>query len=81
MSPVTRGDLRKIADTVYEVPRSFRHDMRVPAHFYADDDILAKALEDRSLDHWSTPPRCLESSDRRWRCRTFTRVTASRSAA
>ena len=50
MSAVTRGDLRKIADTIYEVPRSFRHDMRVPAHFYADDDILAKALEDRSLD-------------------------------
>jgi len=50
MSPVTRGDLRKVADTVYEVPRSFRHDMRVPARFYADDDILAKALEDRSLE-------------------------------
>ena len=50
MNPVTRGDLRKVADTVYEVPRSFRHDMRVPAHFYADDDILAKALEDRSLE-------------------------------
>ena len=50
MSTVTRGDLRKIADYVYEVPRSFRHDMRVPAHFYADDDILAKALEDRSLE-------------------------------
>ena len=50
MSPVTRGDLKKIADYVYEVPRSFRHDMRVPAHFYADDEILAKALEDRSLE-------------------------------
>jgi tRNA-splicing ligase RtcB (3'-phosphate/5'-hydroxy nucleic acid ligase) len=50
MSPVTRGDLRKVADTVYEIPRAFRQDMRVPARFYADDDILAKALEDRSLE-------------------------------
>src|SRR5512139_2130890 len=50
MGSVTRGDLRKIADYVYEVPRSFRHDMRVPAHFYADDDLLVKALEDRSLE-------------------------------
>ncbi len=50
MRPVTRGDLKKIDQVVYEVPKSFRHDMRVPARFYADDDILTKALEDRSLE-------------------------------
>jgi tRNA-splicing ligase RtcB len=50
MSSVTRGDLKQVADYVYEVPRSFRQDMRVPAHFYADDEILTKALEDRSLE-------------------------------
>ena len=49
MKAITRDDLRKIGDYLYEVPHSFRHDMRVPAHFYADDDIVAKALEDRSL--------------------------------
>ncbi len=50
MKPVTRHDLQKVGDYVYEVPQTFRHDMRVPAHFYADDDILGKALEDRSLE-------------------------------
>lgn len=50
MKPVTRHDLKKIGDYLYEVPESFRQDMRVPAHFYADDDILEKALADRSLE-------------------------------
>jgi tRNA-splicing ligase RtcB len=50
MRPVTREDLIKVGEVVYEVPRTFRHDMRVPAHFYADDDLLTKALEDRSLE-------------------------------
>ena len=50
MKPVTRYDLKKVGDYVYEVPQEFRHDMRVPAHFYADDDILEKALADRSLE-------------------------------
>jgi tRNA-splicing ligase RtcB len=50
MTAVTRNDLRKIGDYLYQVPQSFRSDMRVAAHFYADDDILAKALEDRSLE-------------------------------
>jgi tRNA-splicing ligase RtcB (3'-phosphate/5'-hydroxy nucleic acid ligase) len=50
MNTITRADLRKIGDYQYEVPQSFRADMRVPAHFYADDDIVTKALEDRSLE-------------------------------
>jgi tRNA-splicing ligase RtcB len=50
MKAITRGDLHKIGDYLYEVPQSFRPDMYVPAHFYADDDIVSKALEDRSLE-------------------------------
>ncbi len=50
MKPVTRHDLKKVAEYAYEVPQDFRHDMRVPAHFYADDDLLEKALGDRSLE-------------------------------
>ena len=50
MKAITRADLKKIGDYQYEVPRSFRSDMRVSAHFYADDDIVTKALEDRSLE-------------------------------
>jgi tRNA-splicing ligase RtcB len=47
---ITRQDLRKVGDYLYEIPQTHRPDMRVPAHFYADDQILEKALEDRSLD-------------------------------
>ncbi len=50
MKPVTRGDLRQVHPYLYEVPQTFRPDMRAPAHFYADDDIVTKALEDRSLE-------------------------------
>jgi tRNA-splicing ligase RtcB (3'-phosphate/5'-hydroxy nucleic acid ligase) len=50
MKTITRADLKKVADYQYEIPQSFRPDMRVPAHFYADDDIVTKALEDRSLE-------------------------------
>jgi tRNA-splicing ligase RtcB len=50
MKPVTRYDLRQIGPYLYEVPVDFRHDMRVPAHFYADAGFLAAALEDRSLE-------------------------------
>ena len=77
MKPVTRYDLNKVDEYVYEVPKEFRHDMRVPAHFYADDDILEKALEDRRSNNWSTRRPCPASSARRWRCRTSTRATAS----
>lgn len=50
MKPVTRHDLRQIGEYQWEVPQSFRPDMRVPAHFYADEGFLAAALEDRSLE-------------------------------
>ena len=50
MKTITRGDLRKIGAYLYEVPQSFRPDMQVPAHFYADEDIVGKSLADRSLE-------------------------------
>jgi tRNA-splicing ligase RtcB len=49
-SMISRQDLRRVGDYLYEIPQTFRHDMRVSAHFYADDQILSKALEDRSLE-------------------------------
>ena len=51
MKPVTREDLRKIGDYLYEVPKTFRHDMRVPARIYADEEMLEAALSDRSVEH------------------------------
>jgi len=47
---VSRSDFKRVNDYIFEVPRSFRADMRVPARFYADDSLLSNALEDKSLE-------------------------------
>jgi len=43
-------DLKRIDKYVYEIPASFREDMRVPAHFYTDPVLLKGVLGDRSLE-------------------------------
>ncbi len=47
---VQRKDVRQIGPYRYEIPMSCRSDMRVPARLFADEKILEKASEDRSLD-------------------------------
>jgi tRNA-splicing ligase RtcB len=47
---VDSSDLKRISEYVYEIPQSFREDMRVPARFYADADLLGGALKDKSLE-------------------------------
>ena len=47
---VMRKDVRQIRPYVYEIAQNFRHDMRVPARFYADETILQQALGDDCLD-------------------------------
>jgi tRNA-splicing ligase RtcB len=47
---VTRKDLRQIGPYLYEIDKSFRADMRVPARIYADEAILQAALGDQSLE-------------------------------
>jgi tRNA-splicing ligase RtcB len=47
---VERGDLKRIGKFLYEIPQSFRDDMRVPAHFYADPILLEGVLGDKSLE-------------------------------
>ncbi len=42
--------LRKIHDWLWEIPKSYRSDMRVPARVYADEPMLDSMLHDRSLD-------------------------------
>ncbi len=46
---VERKDLRQVRPYVYEIDRQYRHDMRVPARFYADELILEQVLGDQSL--------------------------------
>lgn len=47
---MTDKNLVQVAPYVYEVPASYRQDMRVPARLYADEEVLAQAREDRSLE-------------------------------
>jgi len=46
---ITIEDLIKINDNLYEIPKSFRSDMRVPARVYANDLMIKDILADRSL--------------------------------
>ena len=43
-------DFKKIGDFLYEIPTSYRPDMRVPARFYADDRLLDGITGDHSLE-------------------------------
>jgi tRNA-splicing ligase RtcB len=47
---VSSKDFRRVDKYLYEVPQSFREDMRVPARFYADPELLEGALGDKSLE-------------------------------
>lgn len=47
---VARTDLRQVSPFVYEIPKSYRQDMRTVARLYGDEEIIARAQEDRSLD-------------------------------
>ncbi len=47
---VSRRDFKRIDKYLYEVPPSYREDMRVPARFYADPELLEGALGDKSLE-------------------------------
>ncbi len=45
-----QGDFNRITPYLYEIPQTFRPDMRAPARFYADAELLQQALGDKSLD-------------------------------
>jgi tRNA-splicing ligase RtcB len=47
---VDKKDMKRVEEYVYEIPKSFRPDMRVPARLYADAELLEAALGDRSLE-------------------------------
>lgn len=44
------ADFKRINPFLYEIPASYRADMRAPARFYADAELLQAALSDKSLD-------------------------------
>jgi tRNA-splicing ligase RtcB len=46
---VTSKDFRQLNPYLYEVPQSYREDMRVPARFYSDEVLLEAIKSDKSL--------------------------------
>jgi tRNA-splicing ligase RtcB (3'-phosphate/5'-hydroxy nucleic acid ligase) len=47
---ITIQDFKKISDYEWEIPVTFRKDMRVPVKFFATRRLLEAALEDRSVE-------------------------------
>lgn len=43
-------DLRQIAEFEWEIPTSYREDMRVPVHIFATQDLLEQIMDDKSLE-------------------------------
>jgi len=44
------SSLRRVDDTLWEIPASARKDMRVPARVFADEELLEQIARDRSLE-------------------------------
>ena len=49
MKKPEKKDIIKISDYIWEIPKSFREDMRVPARIFANEKMLDDILEDKSL--------------------------------
>jgi tRNA-splicing ligase RtcB (3'-phosphate/5'-hydroxy nucleic acid ligase) len=47
---ITRNALNQITPTLWEIPQSWRQDMRVPARVYATSAMLDQIITDRSLE-------------------------------
>jgi tRNA-splicing ligase RtcB len=47
---ISLKELTRRGEYVWEIPRSYRKDMRVPARIYASRELLEKALTDRSVE-------------------------------
>ena len=43
-------DLKKISDYEWEIPRSYRDDMRVPVRVFVTQELLEQAMRDKSLE-------------------------------
>jgi len=46
---LSKENFTRLGNYVWEIPRAFREDMRVPARLYADEELLDAALTDNSL--------------------------------
>lgn len=46
---IRKQDIKRIGEVKWEIPKSYRDDMRVPVRIFADDRLLEAALGDKSL--------------------------------
>lgn len=60
---VGKADLEKVRDCVYEIPSSSRHDMRVPARIYLDEESV-KTIDDGTIEQVANVA-CLEGIQKR----------------
>ena len=47
---IRKQDFERISENVWQIPQSYRYDMRAPARLYASDDLLEDALADESVN-------------------------------
>ena len=47
---ISKADFKKISDWLWEIPKSFRPDMRVPARAYVSEKMLEESSKDKSLE-------------------------------
>ena len=47
---INKKDFRKISDYLWEVPKSFRANMRVPVRIYASEKMLEQIFRDKSVE-------------------------------
>ncbi len=47
---ISKHDLQRLSEFVWQVPREYRGDMRAPARIWADEDLLDDALQDKSVE-------------------------------
>lgn len=45
-----KRELQRLSEYVWQVPQTYRADMRVPARIYADEELLDDALQDKSIE-------------------------------
>ena len=50
MRPIGLADLQQIAPYAWEIPRSFRNDMRVAARLYATREMVEHLIQERALE-------------------------------
>ena len=46
---ISKKDFKKISDYLWEIPKSFRSDMRVPARIYVSEKMLENCFRDKSI--------------------------------